>query len=100
MRKVFEFKVNQYRIKIVNSWFTGAKLYVDGDLKDADKTYIANGRKPLLSAKLGELGILDIYPLSKFWSVEMSAYLVTVEEKRLVFSSHERLSLRERRLTQ
>ena len=49
MRKEFEFTVNGHKIKIVNSWFNGAKLYVDGDYRDQDSTFIANGKTALLS---------------------------------------------------
>lgn len=54
MRKEFEFTVKGHKIKIFNSWFGGAKLYVDGDFRDQDSTFIANGKTALLSAKLAD----------------------------------------------
>ncbi len=98
MQKTFEFIVKGHQIRITNSWLYGAKLYVDGDFRDQDKTFLAFGSEPLLSASLGEKGILEIYPLSALVSVEMDAYLTKDRSKQHVYSSHKRLTLREQRL--
>ncbi|WP_210467924.1 hypothetical protein [Sporosarcina sp. 6E9] len=34
MKKVFEAIYNGHRIQVENRWFTGEKLYVDGELQD------------------------------------------------------------------
>jgi len=34
MKKTFEVMHNGHHIQVVNSWFTGEKLYVDGQLQD------------------------------------------------------------------
>jgi hypothetical protein len=34
MKKVFDFKYEGHHIQVVNSWFYGEKLYVDGKLQD------------------------------------------------------------------
>ncbi|MGD6902163.1 hypothetical protein [Bacillus infantis] len=34
MKKVFDFNYEGHRIQVVNSWFFGEKLYVDGKLQD------------------------------------------------------------------
>jgi len=99
MRKEFEFNVKGHKVKITNSWLHGAKLYVDGELRDFDKSFTANGKVALLSANLGEFGILEIYP-SAFFTVEMDAYLIKNNSKQYVFSSHKRLSLAEQRTAQ
>lgn len=99
MRKEFEFNVKGHKVKITNSWLHGAKLYVDGDLRDFDKSLTANGKIALLSANLGEFGILEIFP-SSFFTVEMDAYLIYKNSKQYVFSSHKRLSLAEQRTAQ
>lgn len=78
MRKEFEFTVKGHKIKIVNSWFGDAKLYVDGDFRDQNSTFIANGKTALLSAKLADLGILEIFPISALISVEMDAFLISL----------------------
>lgn len=96
MRKEFKFSVKNHKIKVTNSWFHGAKLYVDGDFRDFDKSLFANGKVSLLSANLGELGIIEIFPTA-FLTVEMDAYLVNDNTKQYVFSSHKRLSLTEQR---
>ncbi|WP_163936235.1 hypothetical protein [Paraferrimonas sp. SM1919] len=100
MRKTFEFNVKGHSVKITNSWFSGAKLYVDGDLRDTDRTFLALQSKPLLSANLGEAGILEINPLSKAITVEMDAFLIKDGQKQPVYSSHKRLSLTQKRLAQ
>jgi hypothetical protein len=57
MRNEFEFNVKDHKIKVTNSWLHGAKLYVDGDFRDFDKSLSANGKVALLSANLGDFGI-------------------------------------------
>ncbi|AZQ84812.1 hypothetical protein EKO29_12905 [Colwellia sp. Arc7-635] len=81
MRKEFQFKVKGHTIKIVNSWTRGVKLYVDGDFRDQDSSFLANGKTAQVSAKLGESGILEINPLSTLLSVEMDAYLMSGNSK-------------------
>ena len=93
MRKEFEFTVKDHKVKIVNSWFRGAKLYIDGECCDQDSTFLASGKNALLSANLGEFGILEIFPMSALISVEMDAFLVKGSEKQHVYSSHKRLNL-------
>ncbi|WP_019027741.1 hypothetical protein [Colwellia piezophila] len=100
MRKEFQFRVKNHTIKIVNTWIRGVKLYVDGDLRDHDTSFWANGKVALLCANLGEYGILEIYPRSGLVSVEMDAYLILNNSKQYVFSSHQRLSLTEQRMAQ
>ena len=91
MRKVFEFIVNGHKVKIVNSWLRGAKLYVDGDFRDQDSSLLATGGEALLSAKLADFGILEIFPKSALVSVEMDAFLITGDEKLHVYCSYKRL---------
>lgn len=98
MRKEFEFTIKNHKVKIVNSWIRGAKLYIDGECRDRDSTFLANGKTALLSAKLGEFGTLEIFPMSALISVEMDAFLIKGNEKQHVYSSHKRLSLSEQRL--
>ncbi|MFQ6371802.1 hypothetical protein [Shewanella sp. YIC-542] len=99
MYKVFEFTLGNHQVKIMNHWRQGAKLYIDGECRDQDSTFYANGKRALLGANLGELGRLEIHPLSTFMSVEMDGFLVDGHGKtRQVYSSHKRLSLKEKRL--
>ena len=99
MRKEFEFTVRNHKIRIVKFWNRGCKLYVDGDFRDQDTSILAFGKTALLSAKLADCGILEIFPNSAFISVEMDAFLFNDNEKLHVYSSHKRLSLREQRLS-
>jgi len=98
MRKEFEFTFKEHKIKIVNSWSRGVKLYIDGEFRDQDSSFFANGKTTLLSANLDEYGILEIVPMSALISVEMDAFLVKNNEKQQIYSSHGRLSLTEQRL--
>lgn len=34
MKKVFEATYENHRIQVENNWFTGEKLYIDGELQD------------------------------------------------------------------
>ena len=45
-------------------------------------TFIANGKTALLSAKLADLGVLEVFPISALISVEMDAFLITDDEKQ------------------
>ena len=100
MSKVFQFKGKNHTVKIVNSWLRGAKLYVDGDFRDQDSSFLASGKTALLSANLGESGILEVHPMSALISVEMDAYLILNNLTQHVYSSHKRLSLTEQRTAQ
>lgn len=98
MRKIFEFKVKGHKVKVVNRWYGGMKLYIDGNLKDTDTSFLAFGKTALLSSRIGEHGVLEILPISTFLSVEIDAVLNNNNELQHVYSSHRRLSLKERRL--
>ncbi len=104
MRKEWTFMVNEHMIKVVNTWFSGIKLYVDGDLRDFDSSFFSMGRTALLSANLDEKGILEVNPKSDLLTVEIDAYLINNPlgnkkgDTQCVFSSYKRLSLKEQRL--
>lgn len=87
MSKSWSFEVKGHHVKILNSWFHGAKMYVDGDLKDYDKSLFAFGDEALMSASLGENGVLEINPKSKIFTVELDAFLLKTGSKELVYSS-------------
>lgn len=98
MRKKFEFTVKNHKVKIINSWIGGAKLYIDGERRDHDFTFLSSGKNALLSANLGDYGVLEVFPKSALISVEMDAFLVNQNVKQPVYSSHKRLNLKEQRL--
>lgn len=98
MRKEFEFTVRGHKVRIVNSWIRGAKLYIDGECRDRDSTLLASGKSALMSASLGERGILEIFPKSALFSVEMDAFLTNGKGRLHVYSSHKRLTLKEQTL--
>ncbi|SHG93037.1 hypothetical protein [Ferrimonas marina] len=89
MKKRFEFAVGIHQITIINSWFRGVKLFVDGELIDSDNTLLAREGRTLLSARLGELGTLEVKPLSALVSVEMDAYLNDGKQLHHIYSSHQ-----------
>ena len=42
-----------HEIRIVNTWFSGAKLYIDGDCRDTNTEYVTvSGNRPVLSATI------------------------------------------------
>lgn len=90
MKKTFQFQVAEHEIRVINNWFSGAKLYVDGEARDSDSTWVAFSRETLMSANLGEQGILEIVPISRVFSVEMEAYLRHGKQRVQVFSSETR----------
>lgn len=96
MRKTWSFKVKGHAVKVVNSWFRGIKLYIDGDFKDHDGSFFAFGREVMLSAGLGDEGVLEIEPTA-YVSVEIDVYLCKDNERTLVFSSTRRLPLSQQR---
>lgn len=99
MRKDWTFNIGKDEIKVTNSWSGGIKLYVNGDLRDHDITKFTSKKYALLSTNLGEQGILEINPSSSMFSVEIDAYLVQQQNKELIYSSYQRLSLKQQRLS-
>lgn len=98
MSKEFSFVIQNHKIKIVNRWLDGIKLYIDGECRDQSRKLFALGNQTLLSANLNELGILEIVPNSGMFSIELDAYLLGSQEQRLhVYSSYDRVSLKAQR---
>jgi hypothetical protein len=55
-----------HRIRVVNSWFSGIKLYVDGDLRDTNTQLVSlDSSQPLLSARVplrgGEASVVEVF---------------------------------------
>ncbi|XQF91422.1 hypothetical protein ACOBV8_21080 (plasmid) [Pseudoalteromonas espejiana] len=73
MRKKFEFTVKNHKVKIINSWIGGAKLYIDGERRDHDFYFLSSGKNALLSANLGDYGVLSISKICSYFS-EMDAF--------------------------
>ena len=49
MKKTFEVMYDDHHIRVVNSWFTGEKLYVDGQLQDENLGF---GLRSILNGEL------------------------------------------------
>ena len=46
-------KFKGHDIRVVNTWFSGAKLYIDSDLQDtSQELFSVSGNRPLLSSSL------------------------------------------------
>jgi len=44
-----------HKIRVVNTWFSGAKLYVDDECKDTNQQlFSTDATRPILTAKLGD----------------------------------------------
>ncbi len=98
MKKEWIFIINNREVKVVNTWFGGKKLYVDGDLIDKDLSLFAWGNTAILTAKFEQASFLEICPRPDLLFLEIDAYLVSKTNTRLgatkhVFSSYRRLSL-------
>ena len=65
-------------IRFVNSWFSGAKLYIDGELKDFDKSMMVSSKYAFLSGSFqnnsGQREIVEVFTKSKLLSV---GFLIT-----------------------
>ena len=63
------------KIRFVNSWFAGCKLYIDGECRDTSSAMIAtNKTTPLMTAKLNDEEILEIY-LTAIWAIKIKKYV-------------------------
>lgn len=99
MAKEFNFVIKEHKVKVINHWFNGIKLYIDGECRDQSKTLFNIGNKTLLSANLGELGVLEIVPNLDFFFLGLDAYLSDTNNQRLhIYSSHGRIPLKAKRL--
>ena len=60
-------KHNNHTIRVVNTWFSGAKLYIDGECRDTTSALIATKKdSPLLSAKLNDEEVVEIYLIAMY----------------------------------
>lgn len=98
MLKEFSFKIQDTKIRIVNTWFHGVKLYVNGEYRDYNNQFFILSKQVLLSANLGDLGVLEIEVKPGLISMELDAYLEQGRERLHIYSSHDRISLKAQRL--
>ncbi len=52
MKKTFEVMFNDHHIQVENNWFTGEKLYVDGQLQDEN---LGLGIRGILNGELKDI---------------------------------------------
>ncbi|RUO24353.1 hypothetical protein CWE09_10785 [Aliidiomarina minuta] len=97
MRKTWEFDVKGHAVRVTNSWLHGVKLYIDGDFRDEDRSFLAFGNEVRLSARVGEIGVIEIEPRALLFAVEIDAYFIEGKHRSCVFSSTKRLSLAHQR---
>ena len=54
-----------HKIRVTNGWFSGAKLYIDGECRDNNSSMIqTNKNSPMLSAKLSDNEIVEVYGIA------------------------------------
>ena len=59
-----------HTIRVVNTWFAGAKLYIDGEMRDfCNSLFEVTGSSPVLSAKLSDNHIIEVYIIA-IWSTK------------------------------
>ncbi len=55
-------KHNEYAIRVVNTWFSGVKLYVDSECRDTiSALFSLNKDSPVLSARLNDEDTVEIF---------------------------------------
>ncbi|NRA65699.1 MAG: hypothetical protein HRU19_14515 [Pseudobacteriovorax sp.] len=85
MRSTWEISSNGVDIRVVNSWWNGAKLYIDNDLKDFDRSLFAFASKPLLTSSYAneneEKGVVKVYLKSNMLTVGIK---ITVDSKAIL----------------
>jgi hypothetical protein len=52
--KEWSFEFENHQIRVTNSWFRGAKLYIDGVLRATNRSLIANPGQPAFTAPLAD----------------------------------------------
>ena len=74
MHKQWKVERSGSTIRLVNSWFDGSKLYIDGDLKDSDQSKLSNAKYPLLSGSFvnpdGLREVIEVYAKFSLFTVE------------------------------
>lgn len=89
MHKEWKIQRSGSTIRIVNSWLGGCKLYVDGDLKDHDKSMVTTSKYPLLSGSFvnsnGEREVVEVFAKSGVLSVE---FVVTSNGEEIFRTKH------------
>ncbi|MEI4548140.1 hypothetical protein [Pseudoalteromonas spongiae] len=96
--KEWKFNLKHHQIHIIYHWHNGMKLYVDGDLRDFSELNLSFRDDVLLRANLSEIGIIDVTPSWSLLSLEVTVQLSQAADRFIVYSSHERVSLRAQRL--
>ena len=73
------------KIRLVNSWLAGAKLYIDGDLKDFNNSKLASSKHIFLSGSFvnenGVREIVEVYVKSHLLSI---GFLITSNGEELL----------------
>lgn len=64
-----------HQIRVVNTWFSGAKLYIDGECRDTDTHFlILSAKTALLSARIdgrdGKQHIVEVHAVA-WWTVKL-----------------------------
>ena len=61
-------------IRLVNSWFGGSKLYINGDLKDFEKSMVVSPKRAFLSGSLtnpeGVREVIEVYAKSGLFAIQ------------------------------
>lgn len=75
MTKEWIAEYNGHRIRVQNTWFSGARLYVDGECRDTNQQIFGvSGAIPRLSARLvdsdGQTRVIEIFVKAPFFTVK------------------------------
>ena len=75
MTKEWITEYNGHRIRVQSTWFSGAKLYIDGECRDTNHQLIViSGTIPRLSARLvesdGQTHIVEVFVKAPLFTVK------------------------------
>jgi hypothetical protein len=64
-----------HRIRVQNTWFSGARLYIDGECRDTNQQFFAvSGAMPRLSARLvdseGQTHVIEVFIKAPLFTVK------------------------------
>ena len=75
MTKEWIAEYNGHRIRVQNTWFSGARLYIDGECRDTNQQFFAlSGAIPRLSACLvdseGQKHVIEVFAKAPLFTVK------------------------------
>lgn len=82
MKREWVTEYRGHKVRVVSSWFAGAKLYVDGECKDEERSWIqVDKNHPCLSSRMemegGASVLVESYLASSVWLVHHKIHVMS-----------------------